>query len=89
MLKIEVLPNSTRTITSKKTGQPYRVQEVYATTLDRDGKPQPHPQRAEFFLNDADPVPGPGFYLLAPQSIYVDRQGRFAVAPKLVPVGSK
>lgn len=86
MIKLEIGPDAVRSITSRKSGSQYRVCEAYAHTLDPStGKPHLHPVRCEFFLRDADPVPSPGSYLLAPASVYVDRSGRLAVAPKLVP----
>lgn len=86
MIKIEIAANAVRTITSKKSGQQYRVCEGYAHTIDpRSGQPHAHPTRCEFFLNEDQPTPPAGVYLLAPASVYVDRSGRLAVAPKLVP----
>jgi len=89
MLKIEVLPNSTTTRTSQKSGKPYTICEGYAYELGKDGKPLPHPTRVEWFLGQEEQPPAPGVYLLAPASLYVGRDGRFAVAPKLVPAPQK
>jgi len=70
-----------------KNGKPFpREQTVWAYTLDRDGKPLPHPQRAKITLWDGDEVLKPGSYTLAPQSIYVDKYGAFALAPKVVAI---
>lgn len=86
MLKIEIGPDAVRVITSKKSGTQYRVCEGYAHTLDpATGKPHLHPTRCEWFLRDSESPPAPGLYLLAPASVYVDRGGRLAVAPRLVP----
>jgi len=87
MIRIEVQLNAVRTITSQK-GQQFRICEGYAFTLGVDGKQHPHPTRVEWFLRREEQPPAPGFYLLAPTSIYVDRQGRFALAPVLVPAPS-
>jgi hypothetical protein len=84
MLRIEVPADSVRQITSKN-GKAYTLQSGYVHTFSRNGQLHPHPVRAEWFI-DRDEQPAPaGVYLLAPASIYVDRQGRLAVAPKLVP----
>lgn len=84
MIKVEIGADAVRSFTSKA-GKSFRMCEAYAFTLDPQGKQHPHPSRCEFFLNDSDPVPAPGLYLLAPASIYVDRSGRLSIAPKLVP----
>jgi len=84
MIKIEIAAGAVRSLMSKA-GKPFRLCEAYAHTLDAQGKPHPHPVRFEFFLNDGQEQPAAGVYLLAPASIYVDRSGRLAVAPKLVP----
>jgi hypothetical protein len=85
MLKIEVPADSVRQITSKD-GKAYTLQSGYVHVLSADGKPQPHPVRAEWFVGRNEQPAGAGVYLLAPASIYIDRSGRFGVAPKLVPV---
>lgn len=82
--------------TGKQSGKPYHMffQTVYAHTLDRNGQPNPYPEKTEIILDtDKDglgvPVPKvyePGEYQLHPASIYVDRQGGVAVAPRLVPL---
>jgi hypothetical protein len=88
MLKIEIHPDQVRTFNGKD-GKSYRMQAGYVHTLGPDGRPQPHPVRAEWFLNRDEQAPAPGAYLLAPSSIYVDRGGRLSIAPKLVPAPVK
>lgn len=72
-----------------KNNKPFpREQTVYAYVLDREGNPQPHPQRAKITLWDGEEALKPGTYTLAPQSIYIDKYGAFALAPKVVAVGA-
>jgi len=73
-----------------KNGKPFpREQTVWAYTLDRDGKPQAHPQKAKITLWDGDaPLKAGSSFTLAPQSIYIDKYGAFALAPKVVAVAS-
>lgn len=65
-----------------------REQTIYVHLHDKDGKLQPHPTRAKLTLWDGVEPYKPGPYILAPQSVYVDRYGNPALAPKLVPVAS-
>ena len=75
---------------SKKDGSPQmlHLQTVYVHTFDRNGQPNPYPEKVELFAerNEAgQPVALPiGKYILHPSSIYVDQNGRLSVAPKLV-----
>jgi hypothetical protein len=65
-----------------------REQTIWVHTLSKDGKPQPHPVRARHTLWEGDQPLPVGTYTLAPQSIFIDRFGGIAVAPKLVSVAS-
>lgn len=74
---------------AKASGKPYSLnfQTVYAHTYDRDGKPNPYPEKVEIILEKDQagsalfyPV---GEYTLAPQSLYVDRSGDLKVSPRL------
>lgn len=75
---------------SAKTGKPYNMyfQECWAFTVDRNGNPSPYPVKSELIL-DVDDQGRPmtyavGDYTLAQSSIYIDRGGNFAIAPRLV-----
>lgn len=79
---------------SKRTGKPYKlgIQTAYFHTLDKNGKPQPFPERSELLLESLPdgsfksyPV---GKYQLHPSSIYVDRAGALALSPRLAPVSA-
>ena len=89
MIKITVAQTALREMkgTGKTSGKPYhlRIQTAYAHTTDRDGVQPPFPEKFEVILdNDAVPYP-PGVYTLHPSAVYVDRDGRLACSPRLVP----
>jgi len=63
-----------------------REQTVYAYTFDKSGKAKPHPEAAKITLWDNDQPLAVGTYTLAPGSVYIDRYGALALAPKLVAV---
>jgi hypothetical protein len=97
MIKVTVpaLPVKNMKGTGKASQKPYNMffQTVYFHTADQSGQPLPFPEKAEIVLDtpkDATPdmVPGfaPGEYTLSPNSLYVGREGRLEVAPKLVPL---
>ena len=74
---------------AKATGKPYSLnfQTVWVHTYGRDGQKLPYPEKTDIILDkDKDgaalyyPV---GEYIVAPSSIYVDRGGNLAIAPRL------
>ena len=76
----------------KTSGKAYSLnfQTVFMWLVDRHGKPEPYPTKVEIILEKNEqgaalfyPV---GEYTLAPQSVYVDRSGNLAIAPRLVPL---
>lgn len=75
---------------AKASGKPYSLnfQTVYAHTFDRNGKPNPYPEKIEIILEKDDQgaalYHNVGEYTLAPQSLYVDRSGNLAISPRLV-----
>lgn len=74
---------------AKASGKPYSLnfQTVYAHTYDRNGKPNPYPEKVEIILekdSNGAPMFWPlGEYTLAPESVYVDRSCNMAVSPRL------
>lgn len=81
--------------TAKASGKAYDLnfQTVYVHTFDRNGKPNPYPEKTEIILDKSDdgaalfyPI---GEYTLAPQSVYVSRNGDMAIQPKLVKIAPK
>lgn len=90
MIKVTIFDMPVRRLqgVGKTSGKPYdmAVQTIYCHTADASGQPLPVPEKSEIVL-DKDQAPyAPGDYTLSPASLYVDRQGRLAVAPKLVPL---
>lgn len=105
MLKIQVISEKVteRKGNSKATGNPYRMrsQVVYVHTFDQEGNPAPFPEKLELMLdtekrdgggaivkNDQPAFP-PGEYTLHPSSVYIDRDGRLALMPRLTPLAKR
>lgn len=89
MIRISIAQTTVRELkgTSAKSGKDYhlRFQTGYAHTVDRDGNTPPYPERFEVPL-DRDQQPyQPGEYTLAPSAVYVDRDGRLSISPRLIP----
>lgn len=82
-LRIEITNTKTepRSGNSKRTGKPYsfRIQAAYAHL---PGKP--YPQEIEVLLDDSTPPHAPGWYTLADDAHYVDRNKSLSVSPRLV-----
>ena len=81
--------------TAKASGKAYDLnfQTVWFHTHDRAGNKNPYPEKSEIILEKNEqgqalfwPV---GEYTLAPSSLYVDRSGNLAIAPRLVPLKPK
>ena len=92
MIKVSVTSTEVRNQSgnAKATGKAYSLnfQTVWMHTYDRSGKPNPYPEKVEIILDKNEqgaalfyPV---GEYILAPESVYVDRSGKPAVWPKLL-----
>lgn len=84
MVKIEL---TAEYFAPSKEGRPGN-QVGYVQLAGRDGKLEPHPRRFTYPIWEKDgekPRPA-GLYTLAPGSVYVDRFGSLALAPKLVPL---
>lgn len=93
MIRVTIAPGNPREISgiAKGTGKPYRfyTQTAYFHCYGRDGKPNAFPDKCEVIVDSADKAYAPGDYQLHPASVYVDRNGRPAMAPRLVPVTVK
>lgn len=81
--------------TARASGKAYDInfQTVWAHTSDRNGNPNPYPEKVEIILDKNEqgaalfyPV---GEYTLAPNSIYVDRSGNLSITPRLLPLKPK
>ena len=79
----------------KVSGKPYDInfQTVWAHTSDRNGNPNPFPEKVEIILEKNEqgaalfyPI---GEYTLAPNSVYVDRSGNLSISPRLVALKPK
>lgn len=75
----------------KASGKPYhmRIQTGHVFTVAADGVVSEFPDKFEIAL-DTDQTPYPrGTYTLSPSAVFVNRDGRMDVRPRLVPVPSK
>lgn len=90
MIRVTVAQSTVRELkgVSKTSGKPYhmRFQSGYAHTVDRDGNTPPYPEKFEIMLGSEDVAYVPGEYTLHPSAVYVDRDGRLAVSPRLTPI---
>lgn len=96
MIKVSVTSTEVRNQSgnAKATGKAYSLnfQTVWAHTYDRSGKPNPYPEKVEIILDKNEqgaalfwPI---GEYTLAPESVYVSRNGVLTIStsPRLVPL---
>ena len=92
MIRITVAQTTVKELkgTSAKTGKPYelRFQTGYAHTQDKDGNAPPYPEKFEMSLERDQQPYAPGEYTLHPSAVYIDRDGRLAISPRLTPVKS-
>lgn len=90
MIIVTVAQTGVRELTgnSKISGKPYhlRFQNAYAHVVDADGNKNPFPEKFEINLRDSESAYMVGDYTLDASSLYVDRDGRLAVTPRLIPV---
>ncbi len=89
MIKITITKPEAKVIsgTSAK-GKAYElhIQQAYASVVDPDsGEVVEIPDKFEVILPRGQTTPfAKGIYTLSPSSIYVDRDGRLAITPRLV-----
>ncbi len=94
MIAVRITSTAIRRMTgnAKATGKPYDMsfQDAWFFLTDKDGRADPYPTKVEITLpKDKDGAAlfyPEGDYQLHPSSIYVDRSGNVAVAPRLVAV---
>lgn len=93
MIRVTVAQTAVRELSgnSKVSGKPYhlRFQTAYAHTVDADGNVPPYPEKFELILDKDQNAYQPGEYTFAPSSIYIDRDGKLAVSPRLVALKAK
>ena len=84
MIKIEVTSTELRAKRgTAKSGKPYSFREQTAFA-HLAGKP--YPVEFKVIRNDDEGAYAPGFYTLAPDSVFVDRFGSLGLSARLVPV---
>jgi hypothetical protein len=93
MIKVRILTDKTQHLKGigKASGKPYdmHLQTAYAFTIDGDGTVSEIPEKFEFVLEQGQ-LPFPrGDYTVTPDAIFVDRNGRMGINPKLKPVPAK
>lgn len=89
MIKITVPSLPVRKMSGvSKANKPYDLtfQTIYCHTADQTGAPLPFPEKVEIILEKEQAPHAAGEYQLLPNSLFVDRDGRLAVAPKLTPL---
>lgn len=98
MIKIRVLSDKCNVLkgVGKESGKPYEmhIQTAYAYTVDDAGVVAEIPEKFEFVLpkDDAGQIVRPltrGDYTLSPAAVYIDRNGRMSINPRLIPEASK
>ena len=93
MIKIRILTDKTQHLkgVGKASGKPYdmHLQTAYAFTIDGDGTVSEIPEKFEFVLEQEQPPFQRGDYTLTPDAVYIDRNGRMGINPKLKPVPAK
>lgn len=93
MIKIRILTDKTQHLkgVGKTSGKPYdmHLQTAYAYTIDADGQQSEIPEKFEFVLDQDQPPFQRGDYTLTPDAVYIDRNGRMGINPKLKPVAAK
>ena len=90
MIKIAITSSEIREMKGigKTSGKPYhmRLQNGHAFVTDKDGVVSEYPDKFEISL-DAEQAPyARGTYTLHPCSVFVSRDGRLEMRPRLVPV---
>lgn len=70
----------------KVSGRPYhlRIQTAHAFGVDKDGTVAEFPDKFEIALDNDQAPYARGNYTLQPSAIYVSRDGKLAVSPRLV-----
>lgn len=94
MIKIAITSPDIREMKGigKASGKPYhmRIQTGYAFTINpADGSVADFPDKFEIALEESQPPYPRGTYTLQPSAVFVSRDGRLEVRPRLAPVPSK
>lgn len=93
MIKIAITSPDIREMKGigKTSGKPYhmRFQTGHAFTVSADGAVAEFPDKFEISLEDGQLPYARGTYTLSPSAVFVNRDGRMDVRPRLVPVAAK
>ena len=89
MIKITVTNSPIREMKGigKTSGRPYhmRIQTVYAHTINKEGVLGDFPDKFELALDEGELPYHAGQYTLQPSSLYVSRDGKLELRPRLTP----
>lgn len=94
MIQIRVLSDKVNVLkgVGKESGKPYEmhIQTAYAFTVNDLGEVAEIPEKFEFVLqrDDDGSIRKPlarGDYTLSPSAVYIDRNGRMSINPRLMP----
>ena len=97
MIKIRVLSDKCNILKGigKESGKPYEmhIQTAYAYTVSDTGEVAEIPEKFEFVLpkDEAGQIVKPlgrGDYTISPAAVYIDRNGRMSINPRLIPVAA-
>lgn len=92
MIKIAITSPDIREMKGigKASGKPYhmRIQTAHAFTINPDGVIAEFPDKFEIALEEHQAPYQRGHYTLHPSAVYVGRDGRMEVRPRLVPVAA-
>lgn len=90
MIKIVITSPDVRNMTGvgKTSGKPYDInfQTAHAFTISKDGVVAEFPDKFEIILEKDQAPYARGAYQLSPSALYVSRDGRLEVSPRLVPL---
>lgn len=89
MIKIAITSPDIREMKGigKTSGKPYhmRIQTAHAFTVATDGTVAEFPDKFEIALDEGQTPYPRGTYTLSPSAVFVGREGRMEVRPRLVP----
>ena len=92
MIKIVITNPEVREMkgVGKTSGKPYhlRFQTGYAYVVDAQGAVAEIPDKFELMLEDSNPGYARGSYQLQPSSVFVSREGRMEMRPRLAAMPS-
>lgn len=81
-MRVLIKSANTRDLVSRKSGQAFLIQTAALESGNHD-----FPQPFDILHDDKGKVYPPGVYTFAADAIYVSRDGKLSVSPRLVPVG--